>query len=78
MQPAQPIVRELSCQLRFQSLFRAGRALAFPCDPEGHVDLDRLSDRAKTNYLFARAMVGRDFAVPMVLHEYENPMAICV
>lgn len=50
----------------FQSLFNEGRALTFPCDREGHVDLDRLSARAKGNYLFARAMVGREYAQPAV------------
>jgi hypothetical protein len=47
-------------QLRFRSLFREGRGYSFPCDATGQVDLDRLSERARLNYLFARAMVGRD------------------
>jgi hypothetical protein len=29
-------------------------------------DLDALSPRVKGNYLFARAMIGRDYAVPEV------------
>lgn len=53
-------------ELRFQSLFNDGRALAFPCDAEGHVDMDRLSDRALHNYLYARTVVGREFAMPAV------------
>jgi hypothetical protein len=53
-------------ELRFQSLFDSGRGYAFPCDPQGHVDLDRLSDRARNNYLYARAMVGRELSVPAV------------
>jgi hypothetical protein len=53
-------------ELRFQSLFDSGRGYAFPCDPAGQVDLDRLSDRARNNYLYARAMVGRELAVPAV------------
>jgi len=53
-------------ELRFQSLFDSGRGYAFPCDPQGHVDLDHLSDRARNNYLYARAMVGRELAVPAV------------
>jgi hypothetical protein len=53
--------------LRFQSLFHPGRALAFPCDAQGRVDLDALGERAKTNYLFARAVVGREFAAPAVM-----------
>jgi hypothetical protein len=52
--------------LRFASLFSEGRALAFPCDERGQVDLDALPERARGNYLFARALVGRDFAVPCV------------
>lgn len=53
--------------LRFQSLFHEGRALSFPCDAAGHVQMDALSERARTNYLFARAVVGREFALPAVL-----------
>lgn len=53
-------------ELRFQSLFDSGRGFSFPCDPEGQVDLDRLSDRARNNYLYARAMVGRELSCPAV------------
>ena len=55
-----------SHEIRFQSLSNAGRALSFPCDAQGRVTLDDLSDRARDNYLFARAVVGRDFAFPTV------------
>jgi hypothetical protein len=54
-------------ELRFESLFQAGRALAFPCDSRGRVELDALSDRARQNYLYARAVVGREFATPAVV-----------
>lgn len=53
-------------ELRFQSLFDEGRGLAFPCDADGRVDLDALSHRARTNYLYARTLIGRDFAVPAI------------
>ena len=53
-------------QLRFDSLFRQGRGFAFPCDARGQVDLDNMSERARNNYFFARAMVGRDLACPAV------------
>ena len=56
-----------SHQIRFQSLHHEGRALAFPCDAQGRVYLDGLSERARQNYLFARAVVGREFAYPAVL-----------
>ncbi|MDE2079782.1 MAG: hypothetical protein KGI90_00385 [Burkholderiales bacterium] len=54
-------------ELRFESLFNAGRALAFPCDPRGRVEIDALSERARLNYYYARAVVGREFAVPAVV-----------
>lgn len=53
-------------ELRFQSLFEEGRAYAFPCDERGHVDMDKLSDRARQNYLYARAVIGREVAMPAV------------
>jgi hypothetical protein len=54
-------------EIRFESLFEAGRALAFPCSADGQVALDRLNARALNNYLYARALVGRDYATPVVL-----------
>ena len=51
-------------EIRFESLFNPGRALSFPCDDHGHVDLDTLPERAKQNYYFARAMVGKDYSSP--------------
>jgi hypothetical protein len=53
-------------QLCFRSLFDSGRGYAFPCDAGGRVDLDELSERARNNYFYARAMVGRELAVPAV------------
>lgn len=53
-------------ELRFQSLFHKGRGLAFPCDAKGHVDLDAMSERARLNYLYARTVIGREFATPDV------------
>lgn len=53
-------------EIRFQSLFHEGRALCFPCDDQGHVALDSLSERARDNYLYARAVVGREYAYPRV------------
>ena len=53
-------------QLCFRSLFHSGRGYAFPCDPKGQVDMDSLSERARNNYFYARAMVGREMNVPAV------------
>jgi hypothetical protein len=55
-----------SHELWFQSLFDAGRALAFPCDERGHVDIDALSPRARHNYFYARTVIGREFVTPIV------------
>jgi hypothetical protein len=54
-------------ELRFRSLFQEGRGLAFTCDSQGHIDLDGLSERARLAYFSARALVGRDYAPPVVL-----------
>lgn len=54
-------------EVRFESLYQAGKALAFPCDAAGHVEMDALSERARNNYLYARAVVGREFATPAVV-----------
>jgi hypothetical protein len=53
-------------EIRFQSLFNEGRALAFPCDSGGRVDLDAATERLRNSYLYARAMVGREYAMPQV------------
>jgi hypothetical protein len=54
-----------SFQLWFVSLHR-GRALCFPCDAGGTVALDELSERGRHNYLYARAVIGHEFAWPVV------------
>ena len=53
-------------QLCFRSLFEPGRGFAFPCDGSGRVDLDSLSQEARNNYLYARAMIGRELSVPEI------------
>lgn len=53
-------------ELSYQSLFSPGRALSFPCDAQGQVLFDRLSERARANYLYARVAVGREYAYPSV------------
>jgi len=63
---ALPICHVPSFEVSYVSLFMPGRALAFPCDASGHVDIDALSDKARLNYFFARAMVGRDYSLPSV------------
>ena len=59
--------RDAQYELRYSGLFDPQRCFAFPCDARGCVELDRLSERARIDYLFARATVGMDFAAPVVL-----------
>ena len=54
-------------ELRYVSLFERGHAFSFPCDAQGHVDLDALSPRARDTYRSVRARVGREFAAPEVM-----------
>ena len=64
---AAPLTREtVGFELRFCSLFDAGRGFSFPCDAGGRVDMDRLSKRALSNYLYARAVIGRELSMPIV------------
>jgi len=53
-------------ELRFDSLYKPGRAFSFPCDARGRVDMDALSDGERDCYLYARAIVGREFSLPAV------------
>lgn len=66
--PAAPAgrVHRAAFELCFVSLFDEGRGYAFPCDAQGHVDLDALDDRLKLNYLYVRKLIGRDFSAPAV------------
>lgn len=63
LQITQPTARH---ELRFSSLFDEGRGLSFPCDEQGHVDIDALTTRARLNYLYARTVIGREFSMPAV------------
>ena len=53
-------------ELRFRSLHNPGRAFSFPCDSRGCVDIDALNATARLNYLYARAVIGREFFFPAV------------
>ena len=53
-------------ELRFQSLFHAGRGLAFPCDPQGEVHWDAMTDGARAAFLRAQGSVGREYASPAI------------
>jgi hypothetical protein len=67
MSITQAVIPSLHFEVWFESLFNAGRGLAFPCSEEGDVDIDALSERGRSNYFFARAMLGREYASPRVV-----------
>jgi hypothetical protein len=53
-------------EIRFQSLHDSGRGLSFPCDAQGRVGEEHLSERARLAYRRAQSLVGRDYATPAV------------
>jgi hypothetical protein len=71
-QPAAPVDVHLRAKtppafvLRLDRLLGFGPALSFPCGAAGRVDLDSLAERARCNYFYARAVVGRQFGMPAV------------
>jgi hypothetical protein len=56
---------ECQYEIRFESLLDKA-ALCFPCDAQGQVKWDSLSERARASYLYARAVVGGQYAFPRV------------
>ena len=63
-------------ELRFQSLFNPNRAFGFPCSSDGTVDVRALTARACSNYLLARASIGRDYAQPSIVSRYVHGGAL--
>lgn len=59
-------------ELRFRALTQGAQDFSFPCDADGHVDLDALSERARNAYFFARVVVGHELAAPRV-HRVNEP-----
>jgi hypothetical protein len=60
-----PDAAGLGFEVRYAAL-NGGAGLSFPCSADGLVDVDRLTDRGRANYLRARALVGRDYCAPEV------------
>lgn len=58
--------RPASVELRFVHRRNDRKSLAFPCDAAGRVDLDALDERRRNEYLFARALMGRDYEFPVI------------
>ena len=54
-------------QVHYRSLRREHTGFAFPCDEQGRVEIDALTERVRNDYLYARAMVGRETAPPALV-----------
>jgi hypothetical protein len=54
-------------EVRFNALSQYGAVRRFACDNCGRVDLDSLSSQDKREYLYARAMIGLEYAYPVVV-----------
>ena len=52
--------------LRFTPRFEGQRCLVFPCNAAGDVEIDKLSEHERVDYLFARALRGRDYSLEIV------------
>jgi hypothetical protein len=55
-----------SIELRFVHRRNERKSLALPCSAAGRVDLHALDERKRNEYLFARALMGRDYAFPVM------------
>jgi hypothetical protein len=60
-------------ELRFLALDDGSEGYAFPCDPAGSVELDGLTEQERIDYLYARAVVGREVAPPSVMPMPPHP-----
>jgi hypothetical protein len=53
-------------EVRFLPRLAGQRRLVFPCNTAGHVEIDKLSEHERIDYLFARALRGRDYSFEIV------------
>ena len=62
----QPAAGPAQYELCYWHLFETGHGFVFPCDAQGHVIVDELSERALHSYRDARSRVGIEFGWPRV------------
>ena len=53
-------------ELRYASSRGRGGGFVFPCSESGQVDMNRLSDRRRNDYFYARAVAGNQLEFPVV------------
>ena len=52
-------------EMRFTDLSTGQCEYEFPCSKSGLVDIDELTDRRRTDYFYARSMIGKRFSAPV-------------
>lgn len=72
IETAVPLCAGQHYELHFAAAHPGGHAYTFLCDEHGRVDLNALTEHDKVEYLFARALVGRDLVRPVVVR-LEDP-----
>ena len=75
MESSTPLCAGGRFALRFAATGPDGHDYVFPCDERGQVDLDALPERERTEYFFARALMGRDVARPVVVQLPDGGLA---
>jgi hypothetical protein len=60
-------IKSLRYELRFGSLFNAGRAFVFPCDAAGRADCAGLTEAARRSYRLVCASVRREVSLAEAL-----------
>ena len=53
-------------ELRCLPRLAGQRCLVFPCNAAGHVEIDKLSEHERIDYLFARALRGSAYSLEIV------------
>ena len=53
-------------ELRIQSFLDERDVLTFPCDASGYADMDAMDAATRNRYLYARALVGIEYAMARV------------
>jgi hypothetical protein len=59
--------------LHFVPIANDAPILVFHCDEKGRVDIDALSPHEREEYLYARAMIGRQYWRPRCVAPHPEP-----
>ncbi len=54
-------------ELCFRPLSHNSQGYSFPCDANGQVNLDNMSEPSRNAYFFARVVIGHQLAAPEVV-----------